>query len=154
VPLPRRISPFQPPVIGPPRFVPADPQQRKGAGTPPGGDVFSVANETIVEDKTVTNNITTKVTDAKPGWLDVVFGADDTETTTTMTFTSGATTDDKSDETITNTITMFSQGSEDAYDLQIYYDRLFGTLVPVPTGSPLLQGGLHVVLGPPLVTTR
>jgi hypothetical protein len=154
VPLPRRVSPFQPPVIGPPRFVPADPQQRKGSGTPPAGDVFSVANETIVEDKTVTNNITTKVTDAKPGWLDVVFGADDTETTTTMTFTSGATTDDKSDETITNTITMFSQGSEDAYDLQIYYDRLFGTLVPVPTGSPLLQGGLHVVLGPPLVTTR
>lgn len=129
-----------PALVGPPRFTPATPTQRKGAGTLKTGDVFSSATETIDETKTVSPNATTSVTDVKPGWMDVIFGADNTETTTTLTITNGATTDDKSDETITNTITMNSAGDSDPYDIQIYYDHLFGTIVPIPTGSPVLQG--------------
>lgn len=128
------------PLVGPPRFTPADPVERQGSGTLATGDVFSWANETINETKTVSNNATTSVTDVKPGWMDVIFGADNTDTTTTLTITNGATTDDKSDETITNTITMVSQDQNDPYDIQIYYDHLFGTIVPIPTGSPVLQG--------------
>jgi hypothetical protein len=33
-----------------------------------------------------------------------------------------------------------SRGDSDPYDIQIYYDHLFGTIVPIPTGSPALQG--------------
>lgn len=129
-----------PPLVGPPRFTPASPPGRAGDGSLSTGDVFSQSNETISETKTVNTNQTVSVTDVKPGWIDVIFGADNTETTTTLTITNGATVDDKSDETITNTITMVSQGDGDTYDIQIYYDQLFGTIVPVPTDSLVLQG--------------
>lgn len=66
----------------------------------------------------------------------MVFGADNTETTTTLTITNGATADDKSDDTIT----MNSTGDGDPYDIQIHYDHLFGTIVPIPTDSPVPQG--------------
>jgi hypothetical protein len=138
---PRTVIVLGPPVIGPPRFSPLSPARRFSVGgTSSGGDIFSIANETISETKNIKTSASVNITDVKPGWIDVIFGADNTETTTTVTITNGVTTDEKSDETITNTVTMFSQGNDDPYDVMMFYDNLFGTLMPVPSNSPLLQG--------------
>jgi hypothetical protein len=139
-PRPRHVVILGPPVIRPPRFTPLSPARRTGVGTSSGGDVFSIANEQITDTRSVTTNASVNVTDAKPGWIDVIFGADNTETTTTVTIANGMTKDEKSDETITNSVTMLSQGNDDPYDIMMYYDQLFGTLMPVPANSPLLQG--------------
>ena len=77
----------------------------------------------------------------KPGWINVLFGADDNvETTTTTTFTTTQTTDNKSEDKVTTTITLFSQGNNDPYDVKIFYDRTFGTYLIIDADSPLLQG--------------
>src|SRR6185437_9557775 len=110
------VSILHGPLIGPPRFTPADPPERKGSGTGPMGDQFQVTLDTTTEDKTVNTSSTTNVTDFKPGWAAVLFGADNTETTTTTTFTTSQTTDLKTEEKIVSTVTMFSQGADDAYD--------------------------------------
>ena len=50
------------------------------------------------------------------------------------------TTDDHSDEKVTSTITLFSEGNDDPYDVKIFYDRSFKTYLVVDADSPLLQG--------------
>src|SRR6202044_2984186 len=114
--------------IVPPRFTPAIPTHRAGTATSSTGDIFSETNETISDTTVKSTNQDVNVTDTKPGWIDVLNGAENTDTTTTLTVTNGTTTDSKTDEAITNTITMYSQGPNDPYDMQIYYDQLFGTL--------------------------
>jgi hypothetical protein len=131
---------LQPPLLGPPRFVAMDPANVNAAGTASTGDVFTRANEQITDTSTTTTNQSVSVTDVKPGWIDVLFGADNTETTTTVTLTNTVTTDQKTDETITNTVTMYSTGASDSYSIDFYYDNLFQTIVPVPSNSPVLQG--------------
>jgi hypothetical protein len=146
---PRRIvtGVFGPPLVGPPRFIPADPPGRKGSGTGPQGDVVQVTFDTTSETKNITTNSTTKITDMKPGWAAVLFGADDNqETTTTATFTMTNTTDDKSEDKITSTITFFSQGVDDPYDVKMFYDCTFGTYIVLNSDSPALQG-VSVVVG-------
>lgn len=134
------VSILHGPLIGPPRFTPADPPERKGSGTGPTGDQFQVTLDTTTEDKTVNTSSTTNVTDFKPGWAAVLFGADNTETTTTTTFTTSQTTDLKTEEKIVSTVTMFSQGADDAYDIKIFYDATFKTYAIVDANSPALQG--------------
>lgn len=131
---------FGPPVIGRPRFVPAMPPGRSGTGTGPDGDIFAAAFDTTTDDVDTTTYSHTTIADVKPGWLDVIFGADDVETTTTTTFTSTQTTDNKSDDKVTTTITLFSEGDTDPYDVKIFYDCTFGTYVVLDADSPLLQG--------------
>jgi hypothetical protein len=134
------------PLVGPPRFVPANPPGRTGSGTGPQGDVVQVIFDTTTETRNVTTNSTTQITDMKPGWAGVLFGADDNEeTTTTATFTMTTTTDDKTDDKVASTITFFSQGVDDPYDVKIFYDCTFGTYMTLNSDSPALRG-VSVVL--------
>lgn len=134
------VSVLHAPLIGPPRFTPADPPEHKGSGTGPQGDQFQATLDTTTEDKTVNTTSTTNVTDMKPGWAAVLFGADNTETTTTTTFTTSQTTDLKTEEKIVSIITMFSEGADDPYDIKIFYDTTFKTYAIVDANSPALQG--------------
>lgn len=136
-----------PPLVGPPRFIPANPPGRSGSGTGPQGDVVQVIFDTTTETRNVTTNSTTKVTDLKPGWVGVLLGVDDNdETTTTATFSMTNTTDDKSDDKITSTVTFFSRGVDDPYDVKIFYDCTFGTYMILNSDSPALRG-VSVVVG-------
>ncbi len=129
-----------PPLLGLPRFTPMNPLNRNGAGTTANGDSFSLANETITDKSTTNTSKTINVTDAKPGWINVLMGEDDVETNTTVTVTNTVTSDQKTDETITNTITMMSTGAGDRYNINLYFDNFSQTLVPVSPDSPVLQG--------------
>lgn len=130
----------EPPLIGPPRFTPANPPGRRGSGTGSTPDTFQASVDTTVEDKQVTTNTQTTVTDFKPGWVSVLFGADDTETTTTTTLTNTRTVDIKTDDKIVSTITFVAEDAEDMYDVKIFKDLTFGTYVIVDSNSPALQG--------------
>lgn len=132
---------LNPPAIGPPRFLPANPPGRSGSSTGPQGDIVAVTFETTTENKQVNTNAQTTITDAKPGWLAVLFGADNTETTSTSTLTNTVTTDDKSDDKLTSTITFVSEDLNDPYDVKIFYDCTFGTYAIVDSDSDLLKGG-------------
>jgi hypothetical protein len=128
------------PVIAPPRYVPASPPGYTGTGTGSGGDVKQISVDTSTDQKETTTHIQTTITDAKPGWLSVLFGADDVETTQTSTFTTSNSTDEKTDEKITCTVTFFSQGIDDKYDVKNFHDILLGTFLVVDSNSPALQG--------------
>jgi hypothetical protein len=130
-----------PAVIAPPRYVPAEPPARSGSGTGGSGDSFSVTYDTTVDDKQSQTSTHTQVTDLKPGWADVLFGAsDNTETTTTVVLTNTASTDTKTEDKITSTFTFFSTGADDPYDVKIFHDRTFGTYAILSADSPLLMG--------------
>lgn len=130
-----------PPLLGPPRFAPLNPLNGNGSGTSATGDVFSLANETIADTSTTNTNKTINVTDAKPGWINVLLGSNNVETTTTITHTNTVTSDQKVDETVTNTVTMFSADQSDPYTVNFYYDNLSQTVVPVAPDLLVLQGG-------------
>jgi hypothetical protein len=131
-------------LIVPPRFVPLVPMNRSGDATGSSGDIFSLANEQVSDTSTTNINQTVNVTDVKPGWIDVLFGADNTETTTTVTTTNTVTSDQKTDQTITNTISLMSTGPNDSYDVNLYFDNLFQTILAVDVSSPVLGGGSTV----------
>ena len=80
----RSRSNLGPPLLGPPRFTPLDPLNANGTGTAATGDVISLAIETITDMSTTNASKTINVTDAKPGWIDVLMGADNVETNTTV----------------------------------------------------------------------
>jgi len=134
------VGHFGPPLVGPPRFVPARIPGRSGSGTGPGGDVIQESFDSATEDKQTTTSSQTTITDAKPGWAAVVFGGENVETTTTTTFTMSQSIDNKMDDKITSTITVFSAGFDDPYDVKIFYDHTFGTYAILNSDSPLLQG--------------
>jgi hypothetical protein len=131
-----------PPAVGPPRFVPANPAGHKGSGTgaSSGGDVVQASFDTATDDKQTTTNSQTNITDAKPGWLSVLFGADNVETTTTSVLTSTQSVDDKSDDKVTATVTFFSEGADDPYNVLLFYDNTFGTYAILDVNSSLLVG--------------
>jgi hypothetical protein len=130
-----------PPLIGPPRFLPAQPPGRTGTGSSTTqGDLFQASFDATSETKSVTTNSQTTITDAKPGWVSVLFGGDNVETTTTATFTTSQTTDDKTEDKIVSSITLFSEGLGDQYDVKIFYDCTFGTYTVVNSNSSVLQG--------------
>jgi hypothetical protein len=131
----------RPPLLGPPRFVPLSPPGATGRGTSNTGDVFSLATEVITDTSTSTASKSTTVTDAKPGWIDVLFGIDsNVETTTTITTSNTVTSDQKTDATVTNTVTMFSAGINDPYNINLYYDTFSQTIVPVDVNSQVIKG--------------
>jgi hypothetical protein len=138
-----------PPLVGPPRFVPASPAERSGVGTGASGDVFTVSFDQTVEDKHTVTSQQLTVTDDKPGWVSAMFGGNDTETTTTMTFTNTQVSDEQNEEKITNSVALFSQDATDPYDVMIFYDKTFGTFLYASKGSSVLQGigGLTTVTG-------
>ena len=128
-------------MISRPRYVAAEPPGRAGTGTGPDGDVFEASYDTATDDAQTTTYTHTTITDVKPGWIDVLVGAEDNvETTTTTTLTTTQTTDNRSDDKVTTTITLFSQGNNDPYDVKIFYDRTFGTYLIIDADSPLLKG--------------
>jgi hypothetical protein len=133
---------FGPAVVGPPRFVPAHPPGHSGSGTgnTGTGDQVIATYEATTDDKQTTTSTQTTVTDMKPGFLSVLFGSDDTETTTTGTLTSTQSIDTKMGEKLTSTITFFSEGANDPYDVKILYDNTFGTYAILDADSPLLVG--------------
>jgi hypothetical protein len=138
------IAALHAPLVSPPRFSPATTPERSGEGT---GGVFTETVDVTDEDKEVRTNTQTTITDAKPGWLSVLFGGDDTETTTTMTLTTAQTTDIKTDLKIANSVSLFSQDSTDPFDVMIFTDRSFGTYLYAEKGSSVLQGDLGILHG-------
>ena len=137
-----------PALLGPPRFTPLNPLNRKGAGTTSTGDVFSLAVEHITDTSTTNTSKTITVTDTKPGWIDVLMGADNVEATSTVTATNTVTNDQKTDEIVTNTVTMVSVGPQDPYSVNLYFDNFSQTIVPVSPDSPVLQGNAGVLEKP------
>jgi hypothetical protein len=131
-----------PAVVGPPRFVPAHPSGHSGSGTGSTGtgDQVIATYEATSDEKQTTSTTQTTVTDMKPGFLSVLFGGDDTETTTTGTLTNTQSIDTKTSEKLTSTITFFSEGANDPYDVKIFYDNTFGTYAILDADSPLLVG--------------
>jgi hypothetical protein len=75
-----------------------------------------------------------------------LFGGSDDETTTTMTFTNTEATDISNEEKVTNTVTLYSGGPDDPYDVLIFFDRTFSTYLYASKGAAVLQGG-QVVTG-------
>jgi hypothetical protein len=132
------------PLVSPPRFTPAATPERSGAGT---GGVWTEIVDVTNEDKEVQTTTQTTITDAKPGWLSVLFGGDDTETTTTMTLTTAQTTDIKTELKVTNVVNIFSEDSTDPFDIMFFIDRSFGTYLYAENGSSVLQGGRGIVPG-------
>jgi hypothetical protein len=137
------VRPLPSPIV-PPRYVPADPAERQGSGSSGSGDVWQVTVDTTNDAKQTTTTAQTTITDDKPGWLDVLFGDDNTETITTTTLTTTHSEDDKTESKLTATITMVTADANDAYDVKCFYDRTFGGYVVLDAKSPLLQGGLIV----------
>jgi len=136
----RVVTSVGPPLVSPPRFVPATPPEQSGEGTSTMGDQISASHEVTVDDKQVRTTVNMTVTDAKPGWLDVIFGSPNVESTQTLTCTVGYSTDTKIDEKVTDVGYFFSDGPEDTYDVMLFYDNLFGTLLFAEKGSPVLNG--------------
>ena len=134
----------RPPLVGPPRFLPADPPARSGSGTGAGGDVFAISVDQTAEDKTTQTSTQLHVTDEKPGWMTSLFGGSNTETNTTMTLTNTVVSDVQNEEKITNTLTMVSMDGTDPYDIKIFYDTTCGTFLYADKNSPVLQGGAPV----------
>jgi hypothetical protein len=131
---------FGPAVIVPPRFTPASPGERRGTSTGGSGDVYQVTFDPGSEDKDVTTNSSVRISDAKPGWLSVIFGSDDTETTTTETLTTTNTTDTKTDDKLVSSVTFYSVDGTDEYDAKNFYDNVYGTYLFLPPGSPFITG--------------
>jgi hypothetical protein len=128
------------PLVGAPRFVPANPPERTGSGTTTDGDQFQVSFDTATELKQTTSHVQTSITDAKPGWVSVLFGDPNVETTTTTTFTTSQSIDTRSEDKLTSTLTMNSEGVDDPYDIRIFYDCTFGTYLALDANSPALKG--------------
>ncbi len=83
------------------------------------------------DDSTSSTQQVVNVIDTKPGWLTALFGAGNTETTTTTTLTLTSTQDTKSTTTITETLGYQTANGEEYY-VDIYYDRLFQSLLVWP----------------------
>jgi hypothetical protein len=140
------------PQVGPPRFVPAHPPERRGSGTGASGDQFQVTFDISTDLKQTTSHVQTSITDSKPGWVSVLFGGSNTATTTTTTFTTSQAIDTKTDDKLTSSLTLFSQGADDAYDVKIFYDCTFGTYIALDANSPALKG-TEIVFHPEVLTT-
>jgi hypothetical protein len=138
-PPPRNL--VEPPVIGSPRFVPC-PQQPTATGGDTGSspDTFVVSYDFATDDKTSTTDVSSTITDTKPGWVAVLYGAPNEDDTTTLVNTNNQSVDKRSDEKTTSTVTFVSAGEGDSYDVKFFYDRTFQTLLYVDADSPLLLG--------------
>jgi hypothetical protein len=114
-----------------PRFTPLSPPNVTGGGTSSTGDAFSLTNENISDTSTTNTSQTINVTDVKPGFIPVLFGSGNSETTTTVTGTNTVTTDQKTDQKTSNVITFIQTSPTDTYDVNLYFDNLFQMLLAV-----------------------
>ncbi|MGD0891613.1 MAG: hypothetical protein ABR923_08770, partial [Terracidiphilus sp.] len=120
----------------PPRFTPLVPSGVNGGGTSLTGDAFSLTNEKISDTSTTNTNQTINVTDVKPGFIPVLLGSGNTETTTTVTATNTVTTDQKTDQKTSNVITFIQTSPTDLYNANLYFDNLFQMLLAVDAPPP------------------
>jgi hypothetical protein len=119
------------------------PPNVSGGGTSATGDVFSLTNESISDTSTTNVSQTINATDIKPGFIPVLFGSANVETTTTVTTTNTVTTDQKTDDKTSNVITFIQPSPTDTYNVNLYFDNLFqmllaveATLQPAPSPPP------------------
>ena len=124
------------PQFAPPRFTPLVPSGVNGGGTSLTGDAFSLTNEKISDTSTTNTNQTINVTDVKPGFIPVLLGSGNTETTTTVTATNTVTTDQKTDQKTSNVITFIQTSPTDLYNANLYFDNLFQMLLAVDAPPP------------------
>jgi len=125
------------------RFVQNVPASLGGSGTDAQGDQFVASHTVTTTDTTTQSNVTTTLTDTKPGWLVTLLGFDNntsTETVTSMTYTSGIT--QSVGETVNSGVTLFASTAETPNMVSLYFDTLFGTFVFLPydpNGIPPVQ---------------
>jgi hypothetical protein len=131
----------QPPRVVGPRFLQSNPPVASGTDADP--DTISVTVGVINDTKQVTTTTNQTISDLKPGWASVFFGAaDDTDTTTTATLTTTQTVDVNTNDTTTSTLTMFG-----SYDIVLYTDTLYSSYAALDPNSPLLQGPPRTIGG-------
>jgi hypothetical protein len=84
----------------------------------------------------------------KPGWGAVLFAGDNTDTETTVMLTSTNTVDTSTTSKLVSTVTFNSEGPDDAYDVNLYFDNMFGTYAILDVNSPALKAGAVSVASP------
>ncbi len=125
------------------RFVQNNPPSIGGSGNDSSGDLVTTSHMVLTTDITTQQNVTTTLTDTKPGWLGALLGFDSntsTETVTTMTYTSGIT--QTVGQTVTSGVTFFASTTETANTVSLYFDTIFGTFVFLPfdpSGIPIID---------------
>jgi hypothetical protein len=121
-----------------PRFVQNDPPSAGGNGTGPDGDKFTVTHDITMVDITTSTNVTTTVTDYKPGWLIALFGgAQATENTVSTTYTYGS--QQSVDKQQAATVHFFAGPNDAPYLVGLYFDLLFGTFAFTQWSGQLLK---------------
>jgi hypothetical protein len=126
------------PTLSEPRFVQNDPPSAGGNGTGPNGDSFSVTHDFTTVDISTASEVTTTVTDFKPGWMNALFdGAQASETTVTNSYSYTAQT--TVDNQQTATVHFFAGTNDPPYLVGLYFDRLFGTFAFTPWSGQLLK---------------
>jgi hypothetical protein len=109
------------PTLSPPRFVRNDPTSDGGdAGT--GGATRQEIHQITTSDLNSQESVTTTITDYKPGWLDALFGSNQsTEDQITLTYK----TSQEATQIETQTVTVNVYGQ---FGFSLWFDTLFGTL--------------------------
>jgi hypothetical protein len=121
-----------------PRFEQNDPPSAGGSGTGPDGDKFTITHDITTVDITTSTNVTTTVTDYKPGWLIALFGgAQATENTVSTTYTYGS--QQSVDKQQAATVHFFAGPNDPPYLVGLYFDHLFGTFAFTQWSGQLLK---------------
>jgi hypothetical protein len=119
-------------VLVSPRFVAnIDDPSIGGDGNATSGDLLTVSHNVTTADIQTTTNVTTHVTDFKPGWMTALFG-DNTaiENQASMTYSNGTTL--TVGTTITSGVTLFATTGVGTNMIAVYFDNLFKTFVFLP----------------------
>jgi hypothetical protein len=114
------------PALTGPRFVQNDPASAGGSGTDPNGDSFTAAHDISTTDITTQVNVSTTISDFKPGWLVSLFG-DAEASETQMTFTYQSALQKTTDHQQSVSVHFFASQNDPSYLVGLWYDRLFGT---------------------------
>jgi hypothetical protein len=109
------------PTLNPPRFIQNDPTSDGGdAGA--GGTTRQETHQLTTSDMNTQQSVNTTITDYKPGWLDALFGSNQsTEDQLTLTYS----TSQLVTQTDTQTVTVHVYGQ---FGFGLWFDTLFGTL--------------------------
>jgi len=130
------------PTLLPPRFVPNDPPSAGGNGTDPSGDAFTVTHDVSVTDTTTQTNVSTTISDYKPGWLIGLLG-DNQSTENQMTFTYTSANQVNTEQKQTATVTFFAGPNDPPYLVGLFFDRLFGTFAFTPFHTNIITKPGH-----------
>jgi hypothetical protein len=130
------------PVLTAPRFVPNDPPSAGGNGTDPSGDAFTVTHDVSVTDITTQTNVSTTISDYKPGWLIGLLGGNQA-TENQMTFTYTSANQVGTEQKQTATVTFFAGPNDPPYLVGLFFDRLFGTFAFTPFQTNIINRPGH-----------